>query len=249
MSQRPSRGQTNIISRFPGALWRSYEAIPTLHRRHFTRIHGFAYAHTGSIHLSRDFMGEFGLSRPTRADIPPGRPSAVQLRPRAEAVARKFYKFSCAIGKPGLTSAGIFDSSGRLVRVLWTMKEATEAGPFEGKWNGKDGNGKFAPPGEYTWKMVVNRSKYENIGTIGNSASRYMMAMLNSLSMLLPKIANLWTCRSYRWLSLVTSSTRQKVLATDGTRIRRQCVYTSLRLRPSLARKKNRVSEENGKAG
>jgi hypothetical protein len=49
------------------------------------------------------------------------------------------------------------------------MKEATEAGPLEGKWNGKDGSGKFAPPGEYTWKMVVNRSKYENIGTIGNS--------------------------------------------------------------------------------
>ncbi|MGA7883254.1 MAG: hypothetical protein WCD63_20515, partial [Terrimicrobiaceae bacterium] len=67
---------------------------------------------------------------------------------------------------------------------MWTLKEATEAGPLEGKWNGKDGNGKFAPPGEYTWKMVVNRSKYENIGTIGNSASRYMMAMLNSLSML-----------------------------------------------------------------
>ena len=114
-------------------------------------------------------MGEFGLSRRTRADIPPGRPSAVQLRPRTEAVARKFYKFSCAIGKRGLTSAGIFDSSGRLVRVLWTTKEATEAGPLEGKWNGKDGNGKFAPPGEYAWKMVVNRSKYENVGTIGNS--------------------------------------------------------------------------------
>jgi DNA-binding beta-propeller fold protein YncE len=82
---------------------------------------------------------------------------------------RKSYEFSCTIEKPGLTSAGIFDSSGRLVRVLWTMKEVKEAGILEGKWNGNDGDGKFAPPGEYTWKVVVNRSKYDNLGTIGNT--------------------------------------------------------------------------------
>ena len=72
------------------------------------------------------------------------------------------------INSPGLTSAGIFDSEGRLVRVLWTMKGA-QAGALKGKWNGKDDNGKIAPPGEYTWKVVVNRSKYVNIGTIGNT--------------------------------------------------------------------------------
>jgi DNA-binding beta-propeller fold protein YncE len=72
------------------------------------------------------------------------------------------------IDEPGLTSAGIFDSAGKLVRVLWTMKGA-EAGPLKGKWNGKGSDGKLAPAGEYTWKVVVNRSKYENIGTIGNT--------------------------------------------------------------------------------
>ena len=41
--------------------------------------------------------------------------------------------------------------------------------PFAGKWNGKDADENFAPPGEYTWKVIVNRSKYENIGTMGNS--------------------------------------------------------------------------------
>ncbi len=81
---------------------------------------------------------------------------------------RRSYEFSCEIEEPGLTSAGIFDSSGRLVRVLWTMKEA-KAGPLRGKWNGKAADGKLAPPGPYTWKVVVNRSKYDNIGTIGNS--------------------------------------------------------------------------------
>ena len=33
------------------------------------------------------------------------------------------YRFSCTVARPGLTSAGIFDAQGRLVRVLWTMKQ------------------------------------------------------------------------------------------------------------------------------
>ena len=80
----------------------------------------------------------------------------------------KSYAFSCTIEEPGLTSAGIFDSKGRLVQVLWTMRTA-EAGVLKGKWDGKDDGGVTAPAGEYTWKVVVNRSKYENIGTIGNT--------------------------------------------------------------------------------
>ena len=80
----------------------------------------------------------------------------------------KSYSFSCKIDKPGLTSAGVFDQDGKLIRVLWTMKSA-EAGTLKGRWNGKDAEGKPAPAGQYTWKVVVNRSKYDNIGTIGNT--------------------------------------------------------------------------------
>ncbi len=82
--------------------------------------------------------------------------------------ASKTYEFSCTIDNPALTSAGIFDSGGRLVRVLWTMKGAEE-GLLKGKWNGRDRDGKPAPPGEYTWKVVVNRSTYRNIAVIGNT--------------------------------------------------------------------------------
>jgi DNA-binding beta-propeller fold protein YncE len=95
----------------------------------------------------------------------------LSLRAEPSTAAReapKSYAFSCTLDKAGLTSAGIFDSAGRLERVLWTMKRA-EAGPLEGKWNGRDSEGKPAPPGEYFWRVVVNRSKYENIGTIGNT--------------------------------------------------------------------------------
>jgi sugar lactone lactonase YvrE len=81
---------------------------------------------------------------------------------------RNSFEFSCTIDRPGLNSAGIYDSAGRLVQVLRTMEKA-DAGQIKGKWNGKDQEGKPVPPGEYTWKIVVNRSKYENIGTIGNT--------------------------------------------------------------------------------
>ena len=37
----------------------------------------------------------------------------------------------------------------------------------EMEWQGRRGEARS--PGEYTWKVVVNRSKYENIGTIGNT--------------------------------------------------------------------------------
>ncbi|HEY5741784.1 MAG TPA: hypothetical protein VIS99_04525, partial [Terrimicrobiaceae bacterium] len=49
------------------------------------------------------------------------------------------------------------------------MREAKEGGVVQGRWNGKDKEGKSVSPGEYTWKVVVNRSSYVNIGTIGNS--------------------------------------------------------------------------------
>ena len=62
--------------------------------------------------------------------------------------AKSSYAFSCMLDKPGPTSAGIFNSEGRLVRVLWTTKTA-EAGLLKGKWNGKDNDGALAPPGEY----------------------------------------------------------------------------------------------------
>jgi WD40 repeat protein len=97
-----------------------------------------------------------------------GEASAAETPETSTPAMRRSYEFSCEIAEPGLTSAGIFDSSGRLVRVLWTTKEA-KPGPLEGTWNGKDDDEKFAPPGEYTWKVVVNRSKYENVGTIGNT--------------------------------------------------------------------------------
>ena len=78
------------------------------------------------------------------------------------------YPFTSTIAKPGLTTAAIFDARGRVVRVLWTMKRK-EAGALTGTWNGRDNDGNAVPPGDYTWKVVLNRSIYTSLGVIGNT--------------------------------------------------------------------------------
>jgi hypothetical protein len=86
----------------------------------------------------------------------------------AEAKAREI-TLSFALPQPGLTSAGIYDATGRLVRVLWTLK-SLPAGQQKTTWDGNDALATPAPAGAYTLKVVANRSTYTNIGTIGNTA-------------------------------------------------------------------------------
>ena len=85
----------------------------------------------------------------------------------AEAI-QASYPFTSTIAKPGLTTAAIFDARGRVVRVLWTMKRK-EAGALTGTWNGRDNDGNAVPPGDYTWKVVLNRSIYTSLGVVGNT--------------------------------------------------------------------------------
>ena len=67
-----------------------------------------------------------------------------------------------------LTSAGVYDAQGHLVRVLWTMQPLT-AGTHPVAWDGRDVAGDAAPDGPYTFKLTINRSTYTNLGTIGNT--------------------------------------------------------------------------------
>ena len=76
--------------------------------------------------------------------------------------------FSVQLSQGGLTSAGIFDSSGRIVRTLWAL-ETLSAGNLNCSWDGRDDLGTPVPPGSYTWKVLRNGSQYNNIGVIGNT--------------------------------------------------------------------------------
>ncbi|MFZ4682496.1 MAG: FlgD immunoglobulin-like domain containing protein, partial [Terrimicrobiaceae bacterium] len=76
--------------------------------------------------------------------------------------------FSWNLAEEGLVSAGIYSPEGNLVRVLWTMKRFP-AGSYQSSWDGLKDDGSAAPAGEYHWKLVVNRSVYTNLSTIGNT--------------------------------------------------------------------------------
>lgn len=69
-----------------------------------------------------------------------------------------------------LTSAGIYDAAGRLVRVLWTA-EPSRAGKHVAHWDGLDDLGNAAPDGALAFRVVVNNSVYRNVGTIGNTGT------------------------------------------------------------------------------
>lgn len=88
------------------------------------------------------------------------------LLPRGTARAETSFAF--ALPQPGTTSAGVYDAQGRLVRVLWTMKELP-AGPQSATWDGLDAWGQPAAANGYQWRVAVNRSTYRNVGIIGNN--------------------------------------------------------------------------------
>ncbi len=85
----------------------------------------------------------------------------------AEAAEKKF-SFQFTLEQPALTSAGIFDHQGHLVRVLWTTNQF-EAGPHPGSWDGRNDFGSNAPASEYEWRVVVNHCLYTNVGAIGQN--------------------------------------------------------------------------------
>ena len=80
--------------------------------------------------------------------------------------AESFFQFT--LPRPGLTSAGVFDRSGKLVQVLWTVKPL-DAGTFTRSWNGDNQFSQTASNGPFEFRVVVNHAIYRNVGAIGNS--------------------------------------------------------------------------------
>lgn len=77
-------------------------------------------------------------------------------------------EFSYALPQAAVTSAGVYDEHGRLIRVLWT-REKKPAGKVTERWDEQDQFGKSVPSGAYEFRVVANRTTYANVGAIGNS--------------------------------------------------------------------------------
>lgn len=76
--------------------------------------------------------------------------------------------FPYSIGKGGITSGGIYDADGRLVRALWAL-EPREPGDYEAEWDGLADGARHVVPGAYHLRVVVNDATYENVGILGNT--------------------------------------------------------------------------------
>jgi hypothetical protein len=78
--------------------------------------------------------------------------------------------FSYTLGESATTSAGIYDTSGKvLLRTLWS-NEVRAAGTHLAFWDGRDDLGKVLPEGSYQWKVLHNNVKYEWQGVINNNS-------------------------------------------------------------------------------
>jgi len=76
--------------------------------------------------------------------------------------------FSYTLPQGGMTSAGVFDADGRLVRTLWRLT-SMPAGKHAGVWDGMTDLAAPADPGSYEVRVVLNNGTYQNVGVIGNT--------------------------------------------------------------------------------
>lgn len=68
------------------------------------------------------------------------------------------------------TSAGVYNSSGNLVRTLWSGNHY-DTGCYSSQWDGLLDDGSQAPFGKYNIKVLTNNVQYTWEGVIGNSST------------------------------------------------------------------------------
>ena len=78
--------------------------------------------------------------------------------------------FAFTLPRDAITSAGVYDTQGRLIRTLWRA-EKLEAGLHLNDWNGKDDSGRIYPGKEVALKVIHHRIQAVWEGVIGNSST------------------------------------------------------------------------------
>ena len=131
-------------------------------------------------------------------------------------------------GQLGATSsAGVFDSSERLVRTLWSAKKNDpRAADPAGAWDGTLDNQTVAPTGNYTVRLLTHDIQYAWEGVVGNSSpnhfwdSNYLntnccdMAILDNGEMWIP----IGYHEKFNRINVVTTANPQSLIASFGYR-------------------------------
>ncbi len=81
--------------------------------------------------------------------------------------------FNFTLSASANTSAGVYNSTGVLVRTLWSGVHC-DAGCYTAQWDGLlDDNATAAPFGTYAIKVLTNNVRYNWLGVIGNTESSF----------------------------------------------------------------------------
>lgn len=78
--------------------------------------------------------------------------------------------FTFTLARAGHTSAGVYNSSGKLVRTLWADAVWTSTGPFSCVWDNLDDWGAAVPADAYTVKVIAHNTNYVWEGVVGNTS-------------------------------------------------------------------------------
>ncbi len=77
--------------------------------------------------------------------------------------------FSFSLAAQAVTSAGVMDAGGQLVRTLWSNRPY-DAGLSAGRWDGRLDDLSLAPDGTYTIQVLSSQLRYEWEGVLGNTS-------------------------------------------------------------------------------
>jgi hypothetical protein len=75
------------------------------------------------------------------------------------------------LDEPSLTSAGVFQPDGTLVRTLWSKIYYPVAGSYSAVWDGLDDTSNAVPAGTYQVKLLQHNAQYVWDGAVGNTSA------------------------------------------------------------------------------
>ncbi len=78
--------------------------------------------------------------------------------------------FSYIVPKDGVVSLGIYDTSGRLIKILISGEQKVK-GKYSAYWDGKDELGNSVKKGQYLYKGISSELTYVDDGSVGNNGN------------------------------------------------------------------------------
>jgi hypothetical protein len=88
--------------------------------------------------------------------------------------------FQFTLDRAARTSAGVYDSSGKMIRTLWADAHFAEGGTLAALWDNLDDWGNAAPAGTYSIKVLAHNANYVWEGVLANTSDYFSGTTVHS---------------------------------------------------------------------